>query len=528
MIWPLLILAFLLSVEAWIRDPLRQVDLEIIDGHFIRIQIGKPEKTYSFYLDLEYEGIMMSRTDTELQSDTFELRGTERSDIFMLGNYALRLPYRMGSITLERAVQLSSQQTPVGKIGLGAMSPLWRYWNNFSLTSKRIRLGDTEGMGDDVPILLSGQGFCENPDTGTSAGLAISFGTLNLLLPHDLSEEQPTQLLVRSCANPKACGESVSLKVHNQDINLIGGLSFSAVDQSHDGLVHLGRRFFYDIRLFVDWSVSTLMIADLAEFNRRFSQIYAIVIPVTLWQWLLHRLHQGKDRLEMEKALIFLLECFVVTLGVAHWVTNFFIYNWAMAVEELLDHWQAVLATIFVHVVTLISLITVLGLLYYEHKHVAHAQSKPYHFVWHLLALINLCLPTLCSSFVQHHHILIDLSFMLFFATLLALVNGIIFVHACLFGSKKMRTVAAFFLLASYTYLSLCNVMPFYQILHVGEHVVMFILQYLLLFCLIPTLLIVMYVLRRYVREHPNALVHGESRPTDFISQLLLVESQLF
>ena len=520
----------------WNGAPLKRVDLEIIDGHFIRLQIGQPERTYAFYIDLEYEGILMSRPDTEIQSNSFAVRADgEHSDLFVLGSYILRLPYRMGSFTLERAIQMSSQQSPVGKIGLGAHSPLWRYWGNFSLTNSRLRLGpsrdSTSGNNADdenTPALISGKGYCENPATGTGAGLTINFGILNLLLPHSLSEEEPSQLSIKSCANPIDCGQEVSIKVHNQEINLIGGLSFTAVDLSHDGLVHLGRRFFYDIHLFVDWSADVMVISDLLEFNRNFNAVYVMLTLAMLVQWTLIRMHQGKDRPEMEKTLVFLLELFLVALGVAHWATNFFIYSWSAAIAEFLDHWQAVLATVYIHTAAMAALALSFGLLYYEYRHVLYSQVRRFHFVWHILALANLCLPIFWSAFVQHHHILIDMGFMLFFATMLVLINGTVFCHACVFAGKPLRLIAALMAIGSYVFLSLCNVMPFYDLLSIGERPVLFVLQYLLLFCVIPTILLTSRTLRHFVLRHPRAPQKGEnSEPSDFISQLLLVETEL-
>ncbi len=528
--WPLLLLVLLpLLAEAWSRPFLRSADLEIIDGHFVRLQIGNPERTYAFYLDLEYNGILMSRVDTELQSNSFEQRPHgERSDIFVLGSYALRLPYTIGAFTLERAVQLSSQQSPVGKIGLGPHSPLWRYWGNFSMTSNRIRLGRADDVGDDnTPILLSGAGYCENPDTGTGAGMVINFGILNLLLPHALSNEHPAQLAVRSCANPRDCVEQVDIQVHNQNIELISGLSFSAVDLSHDGLVHLGRRFFYDIHLFVDWSLDAFIISDLVSFDQFFSSVYTIAVLLGLIQWWLVRQHQGKERPEMEKALLFLLEILLIQLTLAHWVTNFFVFSWASAITELIDHWRAQLATGFIHSIVVISLILCTVLLYYEYKHVHNPHSKSFHIIWHLLGLANLCLPVLWSNFVQHHHILVDFFMLLFFATLLVLINSIIFMHAYLFGSKSMRVTAGLLSLGSYAFLCLCSVVPFYEVLYVDEGSTMFVIQYVVLICLFPALFIFMHALRQFALHHPTEVSRGESRADDFISQLFIIESEL-
>lgn len=527
----LLLLLLLPLASAWSRPWLKRTDLEVIDGHFVRIKIGSPERTYAFYLDLEHNDIILNRADPELQSNSFEVRANgARSDLFMLGNYDLRLPYKIGSFVLERAIQLSSTQNPVGKLGLGAHSPLWRYWGNFTLTNNRLRLGHWEGVGDDdTPALLSGAGYCENPETGTGAGMTINFGILNLLLPHSLNEEHPTQLLVASCQNPHECPERVEITVHNQDISLIGGLSFTAVDLSHDGLVHLGRRFFYDIHLFVDWSLNTFIISDLAEFNRNFTALYIALNGLALIQWMLLRQHQGKDRPEMEKALVFLLETVNVALGLAHWSTNFFIYDWGLAIAELLDRWQTTLAQVYVHSTVGFCTLLAIYLLHYEYKHVFKPAVKPYHFVWHVLALANICVPGIWSAFVQHHHVIMDMGFMLFWATLLVLFNGCLFFHACLFGSKPLRFISGLLTASSYTFLSLCNVLPFYNLLYLGESRALFVLQYLLLFCFLPTLLIVMYVLRQFVRRSFTTAVWGMSRPDDFISQFLMLEAeQLF
>lgn len=486
-------------VSGWLIEPLPKVDLEVLDRHFVRIPIGSPQHTYTFLLDLSSSGIVISsyHPEVELNSNSYELVGTRRTDLFNIGPYTLRLPYRFGSHSYDRTIQLSSQQNPIGSIGLGQHSPFWRYWGNFSLTRERLRLGESDAFGgeDNLPVLDNGNGFLTNPDTGTVAPMVIDFSIMNLLLPHVLMDEQPSTLSIRNCANPDQCPDEALFTLHSQDILLLSGSIYAAVDQSHDGLVHLGRRFFYDIRLFGDWSTRSFVISDTDDPSNEFNSIYAFLLIFLLCAWLTLQMgHRKMEQLDStEQFLNSLLEVLILELGFASWLTNFFVFNWSDALHQLLGPILSGFAEAFIHIAMLGGGVMALCLFAFG--------SRRYKFEWHMLAIVNVILPVAWSSVVLHHRLYVDIGFLLFFSTVLALVNGVIFSIALLFGKRKLSFASGFATLLSYAFLWACNLVPFHKQLLVKQYLFLFIAEYTLLFLLVPTLFVLMHILRNYAKS---------------------------
>lgn len=507
-------LIFPLLAAGWLIQPLPRVDLEILDSHFVRIPVGNPQHTYTLILDLKSDGILISSShpEFEIQSNSFDVAGGRRSDLFALGQYTLRLPYKFGLLNYDRTIQLSSQHVPIGSLGLGEHSPLWRYWRNFSLTNEKLRLGETDpfaGNDDTLPVLSGRKGYISNPDSGTYAPMIVDLGSMNLLLPHTLMDEKPNTLALRSCANPDHCPEEALFTLHSQDIFLLTGSSYTALDQSHDGLVHLGRRFFYDVRMFCDWSEDVLVLSNLDTPDNKFNPVYAYGLAILMWIWLFLRLgHRKIEQLDSTEYLLnALLELLVFEIAFAAWLTDFFIFNWSWALEELLDPIMGGLTGAFIHI-SLLSSLVLAGGLYFT--------AGRYHFEWHSLALFNATLSVLWSSFAQHHHIFADVGFLLLFSTSLALVNGVIFTLAILFHNKKLTIASGFATLLSYGFLCVCNLVPFHETLVVGQNIGLFVAEYLVLLLFIPSLFVSSHLLRGYIiTQQPKSKKQTRSEEVD-------------
>lgn len=483
----------------WLIEHLPRVDIEIIDSHFVRLPLGNPQHTYTLVLDLNGNDILFSsfHPEVELHSSSFDIVGTRRTDLFALGEYTLRLPYKFGTLNYDRSIQLSSQQSPVGSLGLGEHSPLWRYWGNFSLTNEKLKLGEQDPFGnaENLPVLSHGRGYITNPDTGTSAPMIVNMSIMNLLLPHPLMDEKPSQLSLRACANPDQCVEETVFPLHSQDILLLTGSSYTALDQSHDGQVHFGRRFFYDVRLFIDWAADVMILSDLSTPTNMFNPVYAFALAFLATCWLCLRLgHRKVEQLDETECLLNqLLELLILEMAFSAWLTNFFIFNWSWALEELLDPLQAGIASAVIHIGLLGALVLAL---------VLFLKEDCYRFEWHALAVFNAVMTASWSAFTQHHHIFADVGFLLFFSTALALVNGVILTNALLFHNKKLALASGFATLLSYVFLCVCNLIPFHTTLVVSQSIGLFIAEYLTIFLLIPTLLVSMHVLRGYASTY--------------------------
>jgi hypothetical protein len=490
---------------AWPLQPLQSVAQELIDNHFIRLNVGNPPHTYTFYISLVQDDITISsfqQQTFELQSHSFESGIPPfSSELFLIGPYLLRLPYRYALIEIDRAVRLSTQQTAVGILGLGSGSPFWKYWKNFSLTNDKLVFGDDILDGDELPWLFKGKGSCENPKSGTTSALVIDFSIMELLLPHVLFEEKPSALVVREhkcLAEPRAdqCEISTEIELRDQDIPLLTGASYRAIDRSHDGIVHVGRRFFYEIAFFCDWPSEQRLLVDTDSSNSSFNAFYAILISLLAWSWLLLALGKPKDKQlsHTEETFFLYMQLFLFETIAVCWTTNFLVFQWTFAVRALLAE-LAWFALFYIHASVWISLIGATVLLWKEFHRRTLGGSQNL-LSWHLIVLVNGALSILWVCFIQHHHFNSDILFLLTFSTGLCILNGVLFLLGYYTGHTLVSKVLLVPVLLSYTFLVLDNLLLVYDVYFVEAPLMFFFFWYLLIFCILPTLAITSHVLR--------------------------------
>ena len=489
-------------------QPLQTVSQELIDNHFVRVSLGNPPHTYTFYISLVHDDITISlfqQQTFELQSHSFEPGpGPTGTELFLLGPYLLRLPYRYGMIEIDRAVRLSTQQTATGILGLGEGSPLWKYWRNFSLTNEKLVFGADILLEDvQLPWLFQGRGSCENPRSGTRSALIVDFGIMELLLPHTLFEEKPDALIVREeqcLVQPLAehCEISTEIQLRDQNIPLLTGASYTAIDRSHDGIVHVGRRFFYEIAFFCDWPSQQRLLIDTDSSNSTFNAFYAILITLLGWCWILVGLgkprHKQLTRIE-ETFFLYMYLFLFETIAVC-WATNFLVFQWTYAVRALLVE-LATPTLIYIHANVWVSLVVAAVLLWKEF-HRRSLGGSQHLLPWHIAVLVNGGFTILWVCFIQHHHFSSDILFLLIFATGLCILNTTLFLLGYYADYPLLSKVLLVPTVFSYIFLVLGNLLLVYDVFFVQGPMLFFFSWYLLVICVLPTLAITSHVLRHH------------------------------
>ncbi len=290
------------------REP--PVHLHLIASDFVRITVGNPGRFYIFRLNLTLSAIHLHRT-IETESRTAEvLPDGSGSDLFYLGNSAYRLPFHYSaSGESERVVTMLSTRQSSGTLGLGKNSPLWKYWREFSLTSDRLTLGAFDRYSrldlENWPPLIS---YSAPPDClvngETSYPVDFHFNHLDLYLPHTLyrhvSEIHSFTFPARAdcdfhyarlgLEDERVCEATATLLLKNQNITLVDGIPYTAIQHSHDGKIHFGRRFLQDYLLFVDIDTDQILLSQSA-FSPAPSDFAALTTTVifaffALWLWL--------------------------------------------------------------------------------------------------------------------------------------------------------------------------------------------------------------------------------------------------
>jgi hypothetical protein len=493
------------ATGAWPIQPLQTVALELIDSHFVRLNVGNPPHSYTFYISLVQDDITISafqQQTFELQSHSFEPSAPPRaSELFLLGSYLLRLPFRYGLVEIDRTVRLSTQQNAVGIIGLGSGSFLWKYWMNFSLTNDKLVLGADILDEKELPWLFQGNGACENPKTGTMSPFTVDFSIMELLLPHTLFEEKPASLTIREAqclTHPRAdqCEISTDIQLRDQNIPLLTGASYTATDRSHDGIVHVGRRFFYEIAFFCDWPSQQRLIIDTDSSNSSFNAGYAIIITLLGWCWALLALGKSREKTlsRTEETFFLYMQLFLFETIIVCWATNFLVFQWTYAVKALLEE-LAGFALFYIHSTVWVGVIAGLILLWKEF-HRRELGGQQYLLQWHLVIIANASLAILWVCFVQHHHFNSDILFLLTFSTGLCILNGVVFLLGYYTGYSFISKVLLLPLLFSYIFLVLDNLLLVYEVYFVEPPMLFFFFWYLLVLCVLPTLAITSHILR--------------------------------
>jgi len=485
-------------------QPLAPVRLEIADRNFVHLLLGTPPRYYAFYLSVELSDIEFHNPQIESQSHSGELLQGQGTELFYLGAEVVRLPFVSVAPLLAHSVHLTSSLTASGTLGLGPRSPLWRYWHNFTLTRETLLLGAYDvylqmDSSQRPPAFPSGAGLCWDQVGAASNPFVLDFSSVDTLLPHHLFESRPQQLVLKapdgSCGPLYAqmrlpgmpvCSDTGEIPLRTQQLPLLTGIEYQAVQRSHDDTVHFGRRFLQDFVLFCDWRAGALVFAESATsfHSSELNAVFTVLLLTMSWLWIALAFNRPKGESYFARLLVHYLEALIFLTVLCSWTVNFIGFRWARFVAVFLRAEPTALLVYLHATVGLCCGAGIVGLVYYTWIGAVGQRSQ---LPQRSLFILNSVLPTLWSSFLPRHHFGSDVLFLLFFATALCIFNGVLLLQATLERRLPVQLLAGAATLLSYAFLFWGNLRPLHHqsttLLDLSE----FTLAYLGVACVFPT-----------------------------------------
>lgn len=494
---------------------LKPVRLEILDQNFVRLLVGNPPRHHLFYVDLSSSEIVLHDQGFELHSHSIELPVPSRgSELFYFDAYTLRLPFVYAAPSIGHTVRLVSSFSASGSLGLGAWSPLWLHWDNFSLSQQSLLLGgyDIYNQLDSTqrpPVFPNGAGLCSSLQTDISVPFHVDFGQLDTQLPAQLFEESPKQLHLEgaSCRelyqllsmhDAEQCSDTYTIPFHVQEISLLTGVSYRAVQHSHDGRVHFGKRFLEDFVLFCDFKEDMLLFAESSSsfFVSESNALFVVLLLFAGWTWILltfgaHKTASSSETLprsRLHRWVLLYTEGFLYAAIIISWTVNFVGFKWRRFVrsfqqqdsEFFLVYHNAVI--LICASIGLLRIATTLLCRTHCQRSRSSSSSLP-----SLVLLTNSLLPMLWSCFLPQHRYSSDLIFLVFFATALCVGNGVVTLYLAV--HRRLLGLVALVPLTALAYYALIwgNLLPIHNTLGVLQGRLVFVGSYLAVVCAFTT-----------------------------------------
>ena len=546
---------------------LKSVRLEVLDQNFVRLLVGNPPRHHLFYVDLTSSDIALHDQSFELHSHSIELpTGAGRgSELFYLDAYTLRLPFAYAAPSIGHTVRLVSSFSASGTLGLGPWSPLWMHWDNFSLSQQNLLLGGYDiynqlDSAERPPVFPNGEGRCRSVEAGPEVPFHIDFNQLDTRLPADLFAENPKHLRLEgsSCrelyrllniqTDTKECNDVYTVPFHVQEISLLTGVSYRAVQHSHDGRVHFGKRFLEDFVLFCDFKEDMLLFAESSSsfFVSESNALFVVLLLFAGWTWLLLAFGavkatsvQSAPTQRLHNWVLLYIESFLYIAIIACWTVNFVGFKW----RRFMRSFQQQDSEFFLiyHAVVILTCAGV-GLLRIATRLLCGRAGKRAHSsgasLLSLVLLANSLLPVLWSCFLPQHRYSSDLVFLVFFATTLCVGNGVVALYLAV--HRRLRGLVFLVPLTGLAYYALVwgNLLPIHSTLGVLQSRLIFVGSYLAIVCVFTTAYTASRVLvseaRQQVRTTSAATPSADSQPppldittTDAVANKML-ELQLY
>lgn len=334
------------------------VYLHLIASDYVKLRVGNPGKLYTFRINLTLSDIHFHRrleTESRTVASHPDGYGTE---LIYIGHSAYRLPFHYASFDAsDRVAEMTTATQNVATLGLGANSPIWKYWRSYTLTKDRLTLGELDRYArlhlNDWPSLISinsPPNFTVNDEF--SYAVNLKFHRFDLELPHPLiiyadqisrlayngSEDCQTQYL-RLGWDPTQCSQIQKLQFYEQSVTLTDNIAYSAVQQSHDGRIHIGRRFLEDYVMFVDLNRNQLLLASsiYSHSQSDFAALVGLSLFVTWALWSTRVLNGTEKQTETRYHSIVALETLSYLIALIAMLVMLTGFHWQSMVSILIE-----------------------------------------------------------------------------------------------------------------------------------------------------------------------------------------------
>lgn len=331
------------------------VSLSIVKKEYVNLCVGEPCRWLKFKLDRSSDYILLHPNARSSESPTFwaSPNSNRCSDYFYFDELRLRLP------AIEAPVELmgfADEWIPDGTLGLGPKSPLWLYWQNFTISSTRLYLGKYQYWAQEdpdmrPPIFYFDEGTIIVMGDGTEAEMVFDFSSPISLVPiqcDQLTAFERVELRGSNCRQryrqlgmeAENCLDTLTLYPSQfQGIMLQSKVEYMAIDYSDDGKVHLGSRLFWEIATHFNFKHNCIILAaDVYSMNYvGYGMLASVCIILALFLWPILTTAREALESEFQFMLILLLELFCYIVDIVSLALSFTTLNWCRYITQFAE-----------------------------------------------------------------------------------------------------------------------------------------------------------------------------------------------
>jgi hypothetical protein len=331
------------------------IALSVVKSEYVHLCVGEPCRWLKFKLDRSSHEILIHPGARSAESATFwESANTDRaSDYFYFGRLRIRLPVREAPAVL---MGFANEWLPDGTLGLGYRSPLWLYWQNFTIGSRRLYLGSyhywaQEDPDQRPPIFFFDESAHIVMGDGVEAEMVFDFNSPNSLVPWNcdqLTAFQRIEMKGSQCqARYRVLGIDTDDCLDNiviypsqfQKIMLASKVEYMAIDYSDDGRVHLGGRLFWEIATHFNLKQRCLIVSpDVYSLDYiGFGMLCSLCLMLALFLWPILATSRNALEDEFQFLLVLLLELFCYFIDAVALAVSFTALNWCRYITQFAE-----------------------------------------------------------------------------------------------------------------------------------------------------------------------------------------------
>ena len=487
-------------------NPRDEVRIDIGEQAFVQLLLGNPGRHVTLRLNHNLDHIEL-HAPLESASRTVEtLPNGWHSELFYIGDGApLRLPFRYSSgVEVEAVELLATPGSSSGTLGLGKYSPLWQHWRRFSFSQQSLLLGGYDSYAQLepsylAPLMTVGQASAQLNDS-LAVPLVLAPGHMDTYYPYQLGEPpQQFTMYAGGCDEAYtlldiegACSEQALMQMHPQRMHLRNGQTYIAMRPSHDGELRLGKRFLADYMCFCDWDGGRWGIGEsIYSFGASsVNAACALLLVVLVTVWLSLALNRPGSEDEWVFLLVLFIEGFTYLTAAVTLYVNFAGYHWSRFVSNFHESTATptlafltynLLACSMGFVVLLLRTVRLpLFLGDSPQRHTTNVRRLEANMHVRLFCYLGASLPALWVCVLPGHRSGADVTFLLFFSTVLATAALGITLHASI-RRYRFWPLFAVHTALYYWFLVFCNVLPSAHMLDLHESRLALVVLYLAL-----------------------------------------------
>jgi len=470
-----MLLALLLFLQYTLADypPLR---LPISKAYTVELTVGNPASKLHFTLNRTSHDVELHVSPGAI-SKTFSIDeyGTG-VEVFGVGNRLFNLPFRVNP-TPDQEIYLFHQPA-AGTLGLGRYSPLWRYWDNYTICADYLVFGKYDPYSqfdsDERPALLalSEASYCAL-ESGESMEVVFDPGRVSNYFPYALYEHIPKEIIIYSSGcqnaynemgiNVDSCNNLQIVGLVNAMEQTLNRVSFNTTRATNENHITLGKHFADHQTVFVDF-VQDKMLLSPSIFSVGDSVANSILelllISATVMWMLIAMIDRYREGWTLD--LMLQIELFAYSTALITYLTNIYGMYRDKHIADLFKYDGSLLVayTGYVMGLSIFGSVCVMGILYRAPQRMMYdsfastkqAASELKHL--RLIFFTGATMTALWTTVLHHHDSLIDSLYVTAYPLALCAASSLAALATNLYN-LQMAWLVYFQLIFNYTFLIL-------------------------------------------------------------------------